>query len=126
MSTEDPYQRPQEGQQSQSNAGGTPAYGGPPPAAPPPAPGGYEPYPQNSLGVWSLVLGIVSLVMCGLFTGIPAIIVGNKAKAAVRAGQANNEGLATGGVITGWIGTILSVLGLVIWVIALIALAAGS
>lgn len=107
-----------------------PAYGSQPPAysAPPPAPygGGYagQPaygYPKNSLGVWSLVLGIVSFVLsCGLFTGIPAIIVGNMAKRAVSEGLANNAGLAKAGVILGWIATALSLIGILV-VIALIS-----
>jgi hypothetical protein len=75
-------------------------------------------YPKNSLGVWSLVLGIVAFVLsCGLFTGIPAIIVGNKARRAVAEGQANNPGMATAGIILGWIATILSVLGAIVFVI---------
>ncbi|GAA2727899.1 DUF4190 domain-containing protein [Cellulomonas aerilata] len=78
-------------------------------------------YPKNSLAVWSLVLGIVSFVLsCGLFTGIPAIIVGHRARTAVAEGQANNGGMATAGIVLGWIATILSLLG-VILVIILIA-----
>ncbi|MGY4642285.1 DUF4190 domain-containing protein [Cellulomonas sp. URHB0016] len=73
-------------------------------------------YPKNSLGVWSLVLGILGMVLCGLFTGIPAVIVGSSAKRAVAEGEANNGGLATAGVILGWIGIGLSVLGIVLWV----------
>ena len=67
--------------------------------------GGYgDAYPKNNLGVWALVLGIVSfVVVCGLLTGIPAIIVGNNAKKAVAQGEANNGGLATAGVILGWV-----------------------
>jgi len=73
-------------------------------------------YPKNSLGVWSLVLGILGMVVCGLFAGIPAIIVGNNAKRAVAQGEANNGGLATAGVILGWISVGLSILGVVLWV----------
>lgn len=61
-------------------------------------------YPRNSLGVWSLVLGIASVVLAlGVVTGIPAIIVGNQGRRAVRAGEADNEGLALTGVVLGWI-----------------------
>ena len=31
---------------------------------------------KNSLGVWSVSLGAASLLCCGVFTGIPAAIVG--------------------------------------------------
>ncbi|MGV8964836.1 MAG: DUF4190 domain-containing protein [Cellulomonas sp.] len=99
-----------------------PAYGAQPPAygAQPPAPyGGYagQPaygYPKNSLGVWSLVLGIASFVLgFGLLTGIPAIIVGNMGKRAATEGLANNLGLSKAGVILGWIATVLSVLAII-------------
>ena len=41
-------------------------------------PGGFGPRPdeKNSLGVWSLCLGIASFLCCGIITGIPSIIVG--------------------------------------------------
>ena len=110
-----------------------PAYGSTPGAygsTPPPAYGGYgspqgygQPaygYPKNSLGVWSLVLGLVGIFVCGLFTGIPAIVVGNKAKAAVAEGQANNGGMATAGIVLGWVSTVLSLIGVIIFV-ALVA-----
>lgn len=125
--------------------GSQPAYGSTPPAygSTPPAYGGSSPYgstppaygggdygsqpgygygyPKNNLGVWSLVLGLVSFVLsCGLFTGIPAIIVGHKSRRAVAEGQANNPGLATAGIILGWIATILSLLG-IIAVVVLVA-----
>jgi MFS family permease len=76
------------------------------------SPYGYG-YPKNSLGVWSLVLGLVGLFVCGIFAGIPAIIIGHKARGAVADGQANNPGMATAGIVLGWIATILSVLAVV-------------
>ena len=83
------------------------------------APGyGLNPYPKNGLGVWSLVLGILSYVLCGIFAAIAAIIVGGRAKQAVAAGEANNGGMATAGVVLGWINVILSVISfifLAIW-----------
>jgi len=124
---------------------GAPQYGAPPaqpgyPAAPqygatpyPAAPqyaaapgyaGGYA-YPKNSLAVWSLVLAILGMVLlCGLFTGIPAVIIGNNAKRAVAAGEANNGGLATAGVVVGWIAIALSVI--VVAVVALLVSNAGG
>lgn len=74
-------------------------------------------YPRNNLGVWSLVLGIASIVLLlGVLTGIPAIIVGNQGRRAVRAGEADNEGTALAGVVLGWlsIAVLLFVIGLVI------------
>ena len=101
-----------------------PAYGSQP--QPQPQPGDYygQPaygYPKNSLGVWSLVLGIVGIVLsCGFFAGIPAIITGHLARKAVAQGQANNGGMATAGIVLGWIATI----GMVLLIIALVALVA--
>lgn len=108
---------------------GAPQYGATPyPAAPqyaaaPGYAGGYA-YPKNSLAVWSLVLAILGMVLCGLFTGIPAVIIGNNAKRAVAAGEANNGGLATAGVVVGWIAIALSVIGVA--VVALLVSNAGG
>lgn len=83
-------------------------------------------YPKNNLGVWALALGIASLVLCGFFSGIPAIIVGNKAKKAALAGEADNAGMATAGIVTGWIGTALSALGVLFYVVAIVIAIATS
>ncbi|WP_423464048.1 DUF4190 domain-containing protein [Promicromonospora sp. MS192] len=65
---------------------------------------GAAPLPKNSLGVWSLVLGILAVLGCGILTGIAAIIVGHKSRAAQREGQADNGGMGLAGIITGWVG----------------------
>jgi hypothetical protein len=59
--------------------------------------------------VAALVCGILSVVGCTFFTGIPAIVMGNRAKRAIRAsgGVLGGEGLATAGVVTGWIGSLI-------------------
>jgi Domain of unknown function (DUF4190) len=98
----------QPGQPGQPSQPGQPPYGG----YPPPTPPVYTPPPSapNSSGATaSLVLGIASLVLCGLFTGIPAIILGVKARRQVREsnGQVGGDGLALGGIITGVIGTLM-------------------
>lgn len=111
-----PYQQPASPYQQQASpyqqTGATPY-----PAAPGyPAQYGGMPFPKNDLAVWSLVLGIISIAVgCGLLAGIPAIIVGNKARQAVRNGQADNDGMALGGIITGWIGTVLSIFVIIIY-----------
>lgn len=80
--------------------------------------GAYAPppyYPKNNLAIWSLVLGIAAFVLsCGFFTGIPAVIVGNAAKRAVAEGQADNDGMATAGIILGWVAIGLSAIGLLL------------
>lgn len=110
--------------------GAAPAYGSPQPygavapyAAGPQAYPGYPgypgyrpPLPKNNLAVWSLVLGICSFVLsCFFVTGIPAVIIGNNAKRAVERGEADNPGMATAGVVLGWIAIGLSALLLLFW-----------
>jgi hypothetical protein len=101
--------------------------GQPPPPGQPgpgqyPAPGQYPvaPAPTSGKATTSLVLGIVSLVACGLLLGIPAMIVARQAKQEIRAsnGQLGGEGLATAGFVTGLLGTLWSLLaaGLVVLV----------
>lgn len=81
-------------------------------------------YPRNSLGVWSLVLGIASVVLAlGVVTGIPAIIIGNQGRRAVRAGEADNERMAVTGVVLGWIS--LAILAAVIVLVIARFLAGG-
>ena len=80
----------------------------------------YAVYPKNSLGIWSLVLGIASFVLSCLFlTGIPAIILGRQGQRAADEGLANNRGMATAGMVLGWIAVGLSLVGLVLGAIAL-------
>ena len=87
-------------------------YGGPP--------GGGVDHPR---GTTVLVLGILSLVCCGLFTGIPAIIMGKSALEEIdRApGSYGNRSSVKAGYICGIIGTALSALGIVLNVILLAA-----
>jgi hypothetical protein len=59
--------------------------------------------PKNDLGVWSLVTGILSWILCPVVLGVVAIAMGHASKRAVKEGQANNPGMATAGLILGWI-----------------------
>ncbi len=86
---------------------GDPAAGYPPPGYPPAGYGAAPYYPRNDLAVWSLVLGLLSVLGCVFFTGIPAVVVGGNARRAAAAGEANNDGMATAGVVLGWVGTAL-------------------
>jgi hypothetical protein len=65
--------------------------------------------------MWSMILGILSLVCCGLLAGIPALILGNSAQKEIAAsgGAQSGEGMAKAGVILGWISIALSILGLI-------------
>lgn len=66
--------------------------------------------PRNDLAVWSLVLGLLGVLGCVFFTGIPAVLVGQSARRAVAAGEADNEGTATAGIVLGWVATGLGAL----------------
>lgn len=63
-----------------------------------------------------MILGILSLVCCGLFTAIPAIILGHLAKKEIDAtpGQ-SGRGMAQAGFILGIIGVVLSIVVLVFY-----------
>jgi len=69
--------------------------------------------PQTSkLAIWSLVLGILGLACFSIFSGIPAIVCGHKARSKIKqsGGLLQGAGLALGGLITGY----LSVVGFLI------------
>ncbi|MCB1002761.1 MAG: DUF4190 domain-containing protein, partial [Acidimicrobiales bacterium] len=57
-------------------------------------------------------------------TGIPAIIIGSKARKEIResGGAQGGDGMALGGVILGWVSTVLSIIGVGIWIIAVVAI----
>lgn len=87
------------------------------PPPPPPGPGGYGMQQTNQKALWSMILGIVSIVFCGLLAGIPAIILGGSAKKEIAAagGAQSGEGMATAGVILGWISVAITVVVLLIF-----------
>ena len=79
-----------------------------PPPTSAPATGGLEPH----RGTLILVLGILSLTMCSIFTGIPAWIMGKGDLKKIGAGVMDPEGggMSKAGMICGIIATILGVL----------------
>ncbi|WP_430866857.1 hypothetical protein [Demequina aurantiaca] len=81
---------------------------------------------KNNLGVWALVLGILSLVCCGLLAGIPAIILGKKSKEAQAQGLATNGNLGNVGFILGLIGTILTSIGWILYFVLVVLATAGG
>ena len=86
-------------------------YGAPPQYGYPVAP------PKNDLGVWSLVTGILSWILCPLILGIVAIVTGNASRKAIREGLANNSGMATAGLVLGWINVALTGAGVLVWIV---------
>ncbi|MBE3096783.1 MAG: DUF4190 domain-containing protein [Planctomycetes bacterium] len=83
-------------------------------AALPPAP---QPPQTDPLATWSLVLGIVNFLCCIPFVpAILAIVLGGRSKEKIRAsgGTLTGEGLAQAGVILGWIGIAVDVVGCIV------------
>lgn len=97
------------------------------PPAPPSAPGygmGAGVPANHPRAVLILVLGILSIVCCGIFTGIPAFIMGKKALAEIDAsgGTIGGRGMVQAGWICSIVGMVLFVIGLIVQV----ALLSGS
>jgi hypothetical protein len=69
------------------------------------------PLPKTSaLSVWSLVLGILSIVGCfSIILAIPGVICGHLALSRIKrsAGALGGQGLATAGLITGYVGILM-------------------
>jgi putative exporter of polyketide antibiotics len=95
------------------------SYSDPPPPPPqygaPTPPYGGVPQQTNRKAIWSLVLGILGLVCCGFFAGIPAIILGNIAKKEIAESGQPGRGMAQAGFILGIIAVVLGVLWLGLW-----------
>lgn len=83
---------------------------GQPPGYPPPGPPGYPPQPPgpppggntNTLAIVSLVLALAGLVTLGI-TAVVGAILGHVAKRQIRDRDEQGEGLATAGIIAGWV-----------------------
>lgn len=75
-------------------------------------PGAPAALPTAEGAVTSLVLGIVSIVLCGFLTGIPAMVMGRRAIKAIDAsnGTYGGRGLAQAGFWTGLVGTVYTAL----------------
>ena len=81
----------------------------------------YSPYSypvQHSLpkgmSIWSLVLGIISLLFVPFLTGTVAVILGGIAIGRCNRGEASGKGMAVAGLVMG-------IIGIVGWVILLVA-----
>jgi hypothetical protein len=76
--------------------------------------------PQTTPGsaTAALILGICSLVVCGLICGPLALVYGNKARNEIDAsgGRLGGRGMATAGIVMGWIGLGLTVLCIIIFI----------
>ena len=90
-----------------------------PPAPPPPRPAAAPATPPTSgLAIASLLLGIGGLTVIPLIGSVLALILGYMARNDIRERleEISGEGLATAGIVMGWIGVGLMVLGILIGV----------
>lgn len=119
------------GQAPQGQPGyGQPAYGQPAygqPAYGPPG-YGYAAPPRNSgKATWAMITGIVSIVLCylGIFVGPVAIVLAVMAKKDIKLsnGAQTGEGMATAGLVTGIIGTVVW---LAVDVLVIVSVAVGG
>jgi Domain of unknown function (DUF4190) len=81
---------------------------------------GYPGMQTNGLAVAALVCGVAQ-IMAGPLTGIPAIILGHIARSRIRQTGEQGAGLALAGLILGYVGLVL----FIILVIAVIAIASS-
>lgn len=80
---------------------------------PPQAAMPYRAQPKtNTLAILSLVCGIGQMMLWPLST-IPAIVLGHVARRQIRRSRENGAGLALAGLILGWIGAAVLILGIV-------------
>jgi hypothetical protein len=77
----------------------------------PPPTGGLPPPKTSGLAIWSLVLGILSLICFSIFAAIPGVICGHKALKCIKfsGGTLDGQGLAIGGLVTGYLGILVAV-----------------
>ena len=112
-----PGQPPTPGMPQQAAPGGYPAQY--PPAA-----------PTNSSAIASLVCGILGLTACPVVLSIVALVLGYSAKKTIRAsgGREQGDGMATAGIVTGWIGIAIwgALLGFYLVIVVIAVLAGGS
>lgn len=78
--------------------------------------GSYRAAPNSTMAVISLIAGILGLSLFPTIGSIIALIIGYMARNEIRAsaGSLGGDGLATAGIVLGWIGIGLTVIGLCI------------
>jgi len=81
--------------------------------SPPPATSQTVPHPP-AVAIWSLILAVLSFTCGWLFTAIPAIICGHVARSKIRksGGALGGRGIATTGLILGYIALVLGIMGI--------------
>lgn len=74
---------------------------------------GYQPTTStNAMAIVSLIAGIAGLIFLPIIASIVAVITGPMAKKQIAQTGEQGEGMAKAGIITGWIGLALWILGI--------------
>lgn len=94
------------------------SYYAPPPAAP----------PTSGLAIGSLIAGILGLTLLPTIGSIIGLVLGYMARNQIRdsGGTMTGEGLATAGIILGWIGIALAVIGICLVILVWVGILGGS
>ncbi|HEU5312340.1 MAG TPA: DUF4190 domain-containing protein [Candidatus Udaeobacter sp.] len=81
---------------------------------PPPPPAVPQAVRTAPVAIWSLVLAILSFTCGWLFTAVPAVICGHIARSKIRksGGGLGGKGIATAGLILGYIALVLGIMGI--------------
>ena len=83
---------------------------------PPPSPAAVpQTVPHTpAVAIWSLILAVLSFTCGWLFTAIPAVICGHIARAKIRksGGVLSGKGIATTGLILGYVALVLGIMGI--------------
>jgi Domain of unknown function (DUF4190) len=82
---------------------------------PPPQPAVPQTVPRTPpVAIWSLILAVLSFTCGWLFTAIPAVICGHIARVKIRkaGGALGGRGIATAGLVLGYIALVLGIMGI--------------
>jgi len=82
---------------------------------PPPSPAVPQTVPRTPpVAIWSLILAVLSFTCGWLFTAIPAVICGHIARSKIRksGGALGGKGIATAGLILGYIALVIGLMGI--------------
>ena len=82
---------------------------------PPPRPAVVQTVPRTPpVAIWSLILAVLSFTCGWLFTAIPAVICGHIARSKIRksGGTVGGKGIATAGLILGYIALVIGAMGI--------------
>lgn len=77
---------------------------------------------SNTMAIVSLISGILGFVACGPIGAVVALITGYMAKGQFREnpGLYTGEGMATAGIILGWVNIALTCIGVICYVVIMV------